>query len=266
MDNQKIAVLALFGISAYFLLSNSARAANIPQAGLWIGSDGYQYDPATLPVSSSEQYDNQHAPAADEIGDYSIYDSQLINFFQPDAQTQTAIDEWNAIYANPEYYQNIVPENYDYSQEEYVMSENVKNGPEYWRAPAVYAGWIADNEQVFDIPSGLLERLLYSECRYREDIINGITRSRTGATGIAQFMPRTAAWLGVDPLDPWQSIAGAAEYLDYLYKKFKSWKYAVMAYNWGEGNVRKYIRGEVTIVPSETSKYISQISTDVAVV
>ena len=90
--------------------------------------------------------------------------------------------------------------------------------------------------------------------------------SPVGAVGMLQFMPRTAADLGIDPRDPVQSIDGAARYLKWLTRRFpyvtpvdlKRFKLA--AYNWGVGNVRR--TGCTTwkclkpLVPRETRKYV----------
>jgi soluble lytic murein transglycosylase-like protein len=75
-----------------------------------------------------------------------------------------------------------------------------------WYPPEPYNDWIAATEEHYGLPENLLARLLYQECRYREDIISGAVRSPAGALGIAQFMPATARDLGIDPLDPSQAI------------------------------------------------------------
>lgn len=111
----------------------------------------------------------------------------------------------------------------------------------------------------YGLPPGLLDKLLYQESHYRPDIISGQTRSGVGAVGIAQFMPSTAASLGIDPLDPNQAIPGAARYLLQLYSSFHDWDLAVAAYNWGPGNVTSYLKGSKT-PPSETTKYVAAIT------
>lgn len=123
-----------------------------------------------------------------------------------------------------------------------------------------YAAAITQAETNFGIPQPMLARLLYAESRYRADIISGATRSRVGAVGIAQFMPATAASLGVDPLDPVAAINGAGRYLRQLYGMFGDWNYAIAAYNWGPGNMRKYLAGSVSTIPDETRKYLVSIT------
>lgn len=129
-----------------------------------------------------------------------------------------------------------------------------------WRAPAQYAGIIAQAEIQHGIPTAMLERLLYQECRYRQDIITGRVRSSVGAMGIAQFMPATAAEMGIDPLNPAQAVPAAAKYLKGLFNRFGTWSQALAAYNWGQGNVS---RKGLANAPRETRNYYSQILADV---
>lgn len=130
-----------------------------------------------------------------------------------------------------------------------------------WRAPAKYAALIAQAEARHGIPSTMLERLLYQESRYREDIITGKVRSPVGAVGIAQFMPATARELGIDPLNVPQAINAAGAYLRRLFNVFGNWSEALAAYNWGQGNVQ---RKGLANAPRETRNYYTQILADVA--
>lgn len=129
-----------------------------------------------------------------------------------------------------------------------------------WRAPEQYAGMIARAEAVHGIPQTMLERLLWQESRYRQDIITGATRSPVGAVGIAQFMPATASELGIDPLNVAQSINAAGLYLRRLFARFGNWSEALAAYNWGQGNVA---RKGLASAPRETVNYYRQILGDV---
>lgn len=140
------------------------------------------------------------------------------------------------------------------------MMTTVRTTLGLWRPPAKYAGMIRAAEIANGIPQDMLARLLWQESRYREDIITGRVRSPVGAVGIAQFMPATAAEMGIDPLNPAQAIDGAGRYLARLYRMFGTWSEALAAYNWGMGNVQR--RG-LAAAPRETRNYYSQILADV---
>lgn len=132
-----------------------------------------------------------------------------------------------------------------------------------WNPPpaaAPYLGAISAAEQQYGLPSGLLARQLAEESGYHATVISGQVRSSTGAIGIAQFEPATAADLGVDPTDPFASIDAAARYMRTLYDKTGSWLAALAAYNWGIGNVTKH---GLAAAPGETQNYVQQIAADV---
>jgi len=111
-----------------------------------------------------------------------------------------------------------------------------------WKWPAAaepFRGVIEQAARDHQVPRDILARMLWEESRFRADIIDGRTRSPVGALGIAQFMPATAREMGIDPLDPAQAIPAAARYLRQQYVRFKSWRLALVAYNWGPGNVAR---------------------------
>lgn len=139
------------------------------------------------------------------------------------------------------------------------MSESWKVG-EYPK----YAALITQTETDYGLPNDLLARLLYQESHYRADIISGATKSPAGALGIAQFMPATANDLRINPLDPNQAIPAAARYLVQMFRIFGNWSAALGAYNFGAGNYRKYLNGQIQL-PTETRNYIAQITNDVGI-
>ena len=103
-------------------------------------------------------------------------------------------------------------------------------------------------------------RLAYQESRFRPDIISGQTVSSAGAVGIMQIVPR---WHPeVNALDPAAAIAYAGKFLASLYRQFGTWELALQAYNWGPGNLKKYLAQGGTL-PVETANYSGQILTDI---
>ena len=81
--------------------------------------------------------------------------------------------------------------------------------------------------------------------------------SKTGAVGVMQLMPRTAAGLGVDPSLPEQAIPGAVRHLKWLFDRFDGNEVkAVAAYNSGHVPVQKLGR-----VPNirQTVTYVAEV-------
>lgn len=144
-----------------------------------------------------------------------------------------------------------------------TASEAVKNVVAQVKAvfPTPYDDLIraAADQYLSGVPDGytLLWNLLYTESRFREDIITGRKTSPVGALGIAQFMPATAEEQGVDPLNPASAIPGAARYLARLIQQAGSVDAGVAAYNWGIGNVK---RKGLRAAPQETVDYVAAIT------
>ena len=135
-----------------------------------------------------------------------------------------------------------------------------------WTAPeraAQYLPHVKAAEQQHQLPHNLLARLLHQESSYLPEIINGNQQSSAGAIGIAQIIPKWHP--NVNPYDPTQSIYYAAHYLSNLHGRFGAWSLALMAYNWGPGNVSKWRRGEINKIPTETRNYVREILSDVEV-
>jgi len=114
----------------------------------------------------------------------------------------------------------------------------------------------ADAARKNGLPPEFLAATLLQESAYDVEAL-----SSAGAIGIAQFMPETAADVGIDPHDPLEAIAGAAELLGSYVEKYRgeygdAYATALAAYNAGPLAVRRY-RG-VPPYP-ETREYIDLI-------
>ncbi|MBL4585645.1 MAG: LysM peptidoglycan-binding domain-containing protein [Flavobacteriales bacterium] len=82
-----------------------------------------------------------------------------------------------------------------------------------------------------------------------ESALNPNARSRSGATGLWQFMYRTGKIYDLhstsyldDRRDPYQATVAACEYFKFLYGMFGDWQLVLAAYNGGPGNLLKAIR------------------------
>lgn len=147
-----------------------------------------------------------------------------------------------------------------------IAAAVVATGKKPWKWPATAEPFRATIEAASRaelVPRDLLARLLWEESRYRADIITGATRSPVGAMGIAQFMPATAREMGIDPLNPDQAIPAAARYLRQQYVRFGNWRLALVAYNWGPGNVAKALKEKRPMLMAATG-YADRILGDAA--
>jgi hypothetical protein len=83
-------------------------------------------------------------------------------------------------------------------------------------------------------------------------------RSRAGALGVMQLMPKTAKELGVDPLIPEENIRGGVMYLKKMYDKYQDPTLALAAYNAGPGRVDRALKSGqgIASLPRETQNYV----------
>ncbi len=85
--------------------------------------------------------------------------------------------------------------------------------------------------------------------------------SPAGAVGIAQFLPGTAAGLGINPWDPTQALRGAARLMaNYAHQYGGDYAKALAAYNGGSGTVQNAVNNcganWLNCLPGETRHYI----------
>jgi soluble lytic murein transglycosylase-like protein len=102
------------------------------------------------------------------------------------------------------------------------------------------------------LPPELIRSVAKIESGFRQDAV-----SRSGAIGLMQLMPGTAAQLGVQPSRVEENASGGAKYLrDLLLRYHYDSALALAAYNAGPGAVDKY-RGVPPYI--ETRQYVLKV-------
>jgi hypothetical protein len=128
--------------------------------------------------------------------------------------------------------------------------EHASSMPDF--VPARFAPMIARAAQRWSVSAALLAAQLYAESNF-----NPFAQSRAGAQGIAQFMPGTAAVLGLEnPFDAERAIDAQAHLMRDLLRRFGSVPLALAAYNAGPAPVAGC--GCVPPYP-ETRAYVARI-------
>jgi hypothetical protein len=106
----------------------------------------------------------------------------------------------------------------------------------------------------------------YQESRFNHFTGDKVTQgpqTRYGrATGVMQLIPDTAKSYKVDANDLDQNIRGGVSVLRDHLKNFGNPVDALIAYNWGSGNAKKfYETRDMNLLPKETRNYVSNINT-----
>jgi hypothetical protein len=118
--------------------------------------------------------------------------------------------------------------------------------------PPAFAPALARAAQRWNVSATMLAAQLYAESNF-----NPFAVSRAGARGIAQFMPGTAAAIGLhDPFDAERAIDAQAHLMRDLLRRFPAVPLALAAYNAGPGAV-----AACGCVPAngETPGYVARI-------
>lgn len=117
---------------------------------------------------------------------------------------------------------------------------------------AAFLDHVKAAEAQFELPSGLLDALVWTESRY-----NPMAVSPAGAVGLGQLMPATARQLGVaDRMDPVTNLWGSARYLRQLLDRFSLVHLALAAYNAGPHAVDRV--GGIPL-NGETPSYVRKV-------
>lgn len=121
---------------------------------------------------------------------------------------------------------------------------------------ATIAGLIATHSARYGVDPALVRAVAWQESGWWQG-----SRSSSGAIGVMQIMPATAAWLGpslvgrhLDPYDASDNVEGGTAYLGYLLRATGSRRLAIAAYYQGMGSVST--RG---LLP-ETEAYVTSVA------
>ena len=106
-----------------------------------------------------------------------------------------------------------------------------------------------------NLPVPFFISLLFQESRFQPGVV-----SSAGAQGVAQFMPETAASMGVEnPFDPLQAIPASARLLRSLVSQFGNLGLAAAAYNAGPKRIQDWLQKKSKL-PDETKGYVKTIT------
>lgn len=127
--------------------------------------------------------------------------------------------------------------------------------PVFYRARQEVCDVLVKAAEKNDLPIPYFIRLLFQESGFRPDVV-----SRAGAQGVAQFMPETAADVGLDnPFDPLEAIPASARLLRGLFQQFGNLGLAAAAYNAGPKRIEAWLSKKGTL-PPETQGYVKSIT------
>src|SRR5690242_15398523 len=114
---------------------------------------------------------------------------------------------------------------------------------------------LAASAQTSGLPVSFFSNLIWQESRFMFRAV-----SPAGALGIAQFMPRTAAAIGLtNPFDPLMALPASARLLGTLFQRFGNLGLAAAAYNAGEARVSNWLSNKSGL-PQETRNYVLAIT------
>lgn len=120
------------------------------------------------------------------------------------------------------------------------------------------------NDYINGVPKSLVDAVIKQESAGNPKAV-----SKAGAVGMMQLMRDTATDLGLvvndkvdERLDPDKNIAAGTKYLKTLYDKYNNWEHTLAAYNWGPGNVDKWLANGANkdLLPEETRNYVATLS------
>lgn len=133
-----------------------------------------------------------------------------------------------------------------------VITDTIKQ--QFFAKEVPFGSVIYTEAKKNNLPPELVAAVVHTESKF-----NPAARSRVGALGLMQLVPRTGRWMGANNLlDPVQNIQAGAKYLRYLSDQFGGDQQKIVAaYNAGPGNVQRF-----NGVPPfrETRNYVARVN------
>ena len=137
--------------------------------------------------------------------------------------------------------------------------------------PRHYSEYVMKYSDKYAVPSELVFAVIKAESKFDSDAV-----SHVGAVGLMQILPSTCKSIAqyhfgedsslVNLYDPETNIRYGVYYLQYLFSMFGSWEKAIIAYNWGPGNLSNflnsndYTEGNYKSIPvKETRNYVNKV-------
>ncbi len=145
------------------------------------------------------------------------------------------------------------------AQTHVASTSRMKTAPMFYSMANDYVGLARQAALNAGINPDAFVRQIQQESGFNPD-----ATSSAGAVGIAQFMPGTAASMGVNPYDPASALNGAARMMASQAAQFGgNYAMALAAYNAGAGAVQGAVaRGGgnwLSYMPAETQNYVHTI-------
>jgi soluble lytic murein transglycosylase len=132
------------------------------------------------------------------------------------------------------------------------------------RYPLRYSEYVRVHAREHDLDPAFLAAVIYQESKFHSG-----AKSSSGAIGLMQLTPSTARGIAIrthgsafrtsDLYDPDINIRYGTWYLDNLFKKYRSERLVLAAYNAGQGNVDEWRAHKEPIQFAETRAYIKRV-------
>ena len=138
----------------------------------------------------------------------------------------------------------------------------------YMFFPKKYKNYVYAFSDKYRLERALVFAIIKTESNFDKNAV-----SKSGAVGLMQIMPSTAAWIASELehefnadslLDPETNIMFGCFYLRYLFDKFEYQDVVIAAYNAGEGNVLEWLDDDGMLVQDkiefvETKNYLKKV-------